>query len=619
MAITIGRNIASLRAQRQLGLSTDALSQNYERLSSGLRINHASDDAAGLSVSSTLRADSRIYTQALRNANDGITVLNVAGGTAGQLTGVLTRLKELAEQSSNGVYSLAQRRSMNTEAKSLTDEYNRLVQSTKFNNLSLLDGSLSNLAIQLGVGTDGQISFGIGNKLARTAGLGSFATPTPLSVNGSPFQTTVGDFNGDGKLDILSTVDDGSSPVVNFGRGDGTFQAVSGTNDTVVANAAADINGDGKTDLLLIAAGGEVYSQLSNGDASFAEQVVTTSGANFSTFTTGDFNGDGKVDVVGLDNATNKAKIYLGDGAGHFNSTGGSYDTGGGTGLLVSGDINGDGNLDIALRGGTTSTLTVLFGNGSGGLGQAVSYSGAATAISSISIGDLNLDGVAELITTSSDGKLNILVGNADGTLRARTSYDNGGTSTGTLISDFNGDGIPDILAATNSNRVNLFTGVGDGTLNTATSTTTGGSIVSTLRGGDFNNDGVQDFVVSDDDTEVNVQIANTRQLGTIGRINLSTQAAARSSLAVITAALSRVSQELGNLGSIQARLESSLTTLAVARENFSAAESRISNVDVASESASLVRNQIKQQVGSAILAQANQSPQITLRLLEHL
>lgn len=105
MPISIGSNISSLRAQRRLASNAERLSATFARLSSGLRINKASDDPAGLAVASSLYADSRVYTQGIRNLNDGISCRAIANGAIENLKTVLSRAKELAEQSANGVYS----------------------------------------------------------------------------------------------------------------------------------------------------------------------------------------------------------------------------------------------------------------------------------------------------------------------------------------------------------------------------------------------------------------------------------------------------------------------------------------------------------------------------------
>ena len=109
MALTLGTNIASLRSQRQLTRNSSELSTVFERLSSGQRINSASDDSAGLAIADSLRADVRIYNQGVRNLNDGISLLNIADASLDSLTTIVTRLEELASQAANGVYGTAQR------------------------------------------------------------------------------------------------------------------------------------------------------------------------------------------------------------------------------------------------------------------------------------------------------------------------------------------------------------------------------------------------------------------------------------------------------------------------------------------------------------------------------
>jgi flagellin len=149
MAINIRTNIASLIAQKNLGRTTDGLTTAYERLSSGLRINRARDDAAGLAIADNLMADSRIATVAIRNANDGISIIGITDGAIGQITDVLSRLSELAEQSANGVYSNVQRSALQLEFSALTSEVSRISLTTEFNGLKLLSSS-DVVALQIG-------------------------------------------------------------------------------------------------------------------------------------------------------------------------------------------------------------------------------------------------------------------------------------------------------------------------------------------------------------------------------------------------------------------------------------------------------------------------------------
>lgn len=160
MAITIGSNIASLQAQRRLGLATDALARTFERLSSGQRINRASDDAAGLAIADALRANQRVATVAIRNANDGISTIGIADSALGEIGNVLSRLAELAEQSANGVFSTQQRSALSNEFVALASEIERIANTTTFNGVKLLSGG-AQFTLQVGFNSSStsQVSF----------------------------------------------------------------------------------------------------------------------------------------------------------------------------------------------------------------------------------------------------------------------------------------------------------------------------------------------------------------------------------------------------------------------------------------------------------------------------
>lgn len=140
MSINIRTNVPSLTAQRNLEQSSTRLNQAFERLSSGLRINKAKDDAAGLSIAEALKADARVATVGIRNASDGISIINIADQAIGQIANVLSRLSELAQQSANGVYANSQRSALNNEFQALTSEIERIAFTTTFNGLRLLSG-----------------------------------------------------------------------------------------------------------------------------------------------------------------------------------------------------------------------------------------------------------------------------------------------------------------------------------------------------------------------------------------------------------------------------------------------------------------------------------------------
>ena len=174
MALTINTNIASLNAQRRLGQSTAELRQSYERLSSGLRIVRSRDDAAGLAIADNLRADQRIASVAIRNANDGISLISIADGALNEIGNVLQRMGELAEQSGNGTLASTQRSALNNEFASLGSEITRIARTTTFNGLQLLSGGST---VQLQVGFDSssnsQISFTGTSGTLESIGLGN--------------------------------------------------------------------------------------------------------------------------------------------------------------------------------------------------------------------------------------------------------------------------------------------------------------------------------------------------------------------------------------------------------------------------------------------------------------
>jgi len=150
MASTINTNIASLTAQRNLNMSQASLMTSMQRLSSGLRINSAKDDAAGLAISDRMTSQIRGLNQAARNANDGISLSQVAEGALGSASSVLQRIRELSVQSANATNSTSDRTALNAEVGQLTAELNRIAQSTQFNGQNILDGSFTSASFQVG-------------------------------------------------------------------------------------------------------------------------------------------------------------------------------------------------------------------------------------------------------------------------------------------------------------------------------------------------------------------------------------------------------------------------------------------------------------------------------------
>ena len=170
MPITINTNVASLNAQRRLGQSTGQLQRTFERLSSGLRIVRASDDSAGLAIADSLRADQRIASVAIRNANDGISLISIADGALSEVGSVLSRMAELAEQSANGVLTVVQRSALNNEFFALGSEIERISATTEFNGLRLLSGG-GQLDLQIGFNSQSTAQIGFNGVQGTLASL----------------------------------------------------------------------------------------------------------------------------------------------------------------------------------------------------------------------------------------------------------------------------------------------------------------------------------------------------------------------------------------------------------------------------------------------------------------
>lgn len=186
MPITLGSNITSLQAQRRLGTATDALAKTYERLSSGQRINRASDDAAGLAIADSLKATARIAAVAVRNANDGISTIAIADSALGEIGNVLSRLAELSEQSANGVFSATQRSALQNEFTALGSEIERIAVTTEFNGVKLLSGG-NELVLQVGFnsGSTSRISYqGVQGTLASLGLAATGVSNLAYSLNG---------------------------------------------------------------------------------------------------------------------------------------------------------------------------------------------------------------------------------------------------------------------------------------------------------------------------------------------------------------------------------------------------------------------------------------------------
>jgi len=379
-------------------------------------------------------------------------------------------------------------------------------------------------------------------------GDGTFqAAQTYASGGNTAVSVTTGDFNADGKTDLVvanqcwssGKCDIGSVGVL-LGNGDGTFQtaqnyASGGNNTTSVA--VKDLNGDGRTDLVLAnqcqvlgdCGVGSVSVLMGNGDGTFqAAQNYISDGAFAQSVGLGDWNGDKKADLAIVNQCQNNGScsgtvtVLLGNGDGTFQApptyASGGYDAG----SVAVGDLNRDGKLDLVVanlcrrsncKHRSNGIVSVLLGNGDGTFQPAQDYATAGFGSSSVAIGDFNGDGNPDVVVASqcstsdckSGGSLSVLLGNGNGTLRAATTYPSGGyTALAVAIADFNNDKNLDLAVANQCQDINCRTGAvsvllgnGDGTFQSAKTFSSAGYQTDSLAVGDFNQDGNPDLVLA--------------------------------------------------------------------------------------------------------------------------
>jgi hypothetical protein len=318
-------------------------------------------------------------------------------------------------------------------------------------------------------------------------GDGTFRTGTPLSVGG--FFIAAADFNSDGKLDLLLTGNYAALYVL-LGKGDGTFQPAVGTaTGTAMENpVVADVNGDGKLDVLGLSNNPAfLFEFLGHGDGTFASAVQIPVGSvnPFGPMISADFNGDGKADVAisGSANGGNAVGVLLGNGDGTFQPPVVTSLPQPPTNM-AKGDFNNDGKLDLVVGSFSGGGTSLCLGNGDGSFQPPLLV---APFGGNLGVADFNGDGSLDLAIAASFEV--IFLGNGNGTFTSTESYLGGGLST---VGDFNGDGKPDLATGNN-----VLLGSGNGVFQGNPAVIAGGYVLTAGVTGDFNGDGIADIAVT--------------------------------------------------------------------------------------------------------------------------
>lgn len=649
--ISMGSNVDALKAQRSLSQATDSLSSAYQRLSSGQRINKASDDSAGLAVTSSLRADIRIYNQARRNINDGISYLNIIDSSIANITGMIGRAQELAEQAANGTLGNQQRASLNEEAQALRDEYYRVKATANFNGIAVFDESIPPLSIQAGFGeaerlilsTAEPTNTGISSAqdmissgaITGTGGFGEAVLYEMGSVSCS--QIAVGDINSDGNVDLVA-VGDANTVLIRLGSNDGTFQSAYGytrycNSSTVALN---DLNNDGKLDLITLGMNdltkNEVSVSLGIGDGTFQDPLTFLTGMH-GVGTVSDIDSDGNSDLIFFNGDDNDViGITYGAGDGTFGACQTLYGPLCGYSRVEVVDLDGDTDIDLLCNNpnGFYSYLQTSTRSFESGPTSNTPYNAGQM----FDAGDLNGDTIPDMVRSGNwSNEIVAALGAGDGTFTSSGTYTINNECLTVALADLNGDEKLDLVSAGTS--VNIQLGAGDGTFGSVlTSYTPSYGTAYTVSLSDVNGDGIPDLITgggtagyigvqlaitsdqSSDPDPVSGSASGNSILPTL-EFSLNTIEDAREALTNLSGVLDSLSISRGKIGAYQSRLSCALDTLATRVLGYTEADSQIADTDVAAETATLVRNQILQQTASVILAQANQEPNLAIRLLQ--
>lgn len=291
MAQTINTNVASLNAQRNLSMSQGSLATSLQRLSSGLRINSAKDDAAGLAVSQRMNSQIRSLNQAVRNANDGISMLQTAESATNEIQSMLQRMKELGTQAANDTISGSERKYINTELQQLKDEINDIAEKTTFNGQKILSGALST---KVDATTELNVGSAVGAAAITSIDVSSAKAGTTYSFTGDTTSDTLtlSDGNGNTQTLSVSALSADSTNTLNFSNlgvkvtlgsqagetADNLIAGLTGAADTIVTSTGSAA--------VTLQVGSGTTTGIDTLDLSFASAKIDSSNTNTQTLAT---------------------------------------------------------------------------------------------------------------------------------------------------------------------------------------------------------------------------------------------------------------------------------------------------------------------------------------------
>jgi flagellin len=513
MSLVLNTNIGSLNAQNNLQGSQASLATSLERLSSGLRINSAADDAAGLAISSQFTTQINGTNQAVRNANDAVSEAQTAGGALTTVVNNLQSIRTLAVEAANGSNSASDRQALDAQVQQQISEISQIASQTSFNGLSVLNGSSGVTTYQVGANVGNTISINLTQGVGANQ-IGAVASKTTEVSNAA---TT------------------------------GALQLAVGTAPAVTVAASSQYATTAKT------AGGVVYQDATSAYAKAG--AINGAGASGLTAT-----------------ATNNQQVTLGAiSLSTGTTTNGSYQL----------SVNGVSVLNTTVSPATSDIITAInsFSTQDGG----VSASAGPSA--------------GTILLTAADGS-NIQLAQ---TFTAAT-----GTVTGA-----NAGGITSIQG---------YDTTAGAVIGTATAETAATTFAATTFQGQLTLSAGQNVQVSGAADLASVGYSSAQTItaaGTLAGNNVLTVAGANATIQAVDSALQTVSGFQSQLGAIQNRFTAAVGNLQSTAQNLTQSRSTIQDADFAAETANLTQAQVLEQAGISVLAQANQQPQLILKLLQ--
>jgi flagellin len=662
MALSVNTNITSLGVQKNLNKASDALSNSMNRLSSGLKINSAKDDAAGMQIANRLGNQVKGLNVAIANANNGVSIAQTAEGAMQESTNLLQRLRELALQSANGDKSDADRVSLQQEFTAKVGELTRISNTTTFGGRNLLDGSFSNVGFQIGANANETISFGMTDISATglkgtyseasvnsssLAGLSATATgsaltvPLKASVTGSaPLATAATD-----KITINGTEITLGVGTAGTGAGTATAAAINAQTAVTGVTAASDATTGAVTltstkDIVLgdSVAGSLTKAGLSAGTTAALPPQASVVGGTPPAGTAG----TEKITINGTEiSLTAGATAALAGTNAAIEINKKTAETGVKAVANAAGALTLTSSKDIVLGGATADLTKIGLTAGSTGawdkevLGTAgaITVNGKDVTWTNTStmkdvLGSIAAQAGAGATATVKDGRVTVTSGEGKDIKLANTSsgsLSQLGLSAGTSQAKLKEDTSIDV----NGVEVKFKKGDTSDAIVASINSASTGVNASKNADGTLNLFADKDITLKDGSAGTGlaalgltaVSAAGTKSAvtmeTTVSDLSILSSSASQQAVQALDGALQQIDSQRSQLGAVQNRFASTVANLQSISQNSTAAKGRVEDADFASEAAELTKQQTLQQASTAILSQANQLPSAVLKLLQ--